>query len=248
MGEKVGQLFEALKEKISQVVENIKTAVSEKFQAIKDGIAEKVQAAKETVTNIFEGIKSAIQSKVDAAKNAISNTFNNIKSTISNTLNAAKSTVTSVFDSIKSNIQSKIDGARSAVQNAINKIKSIMNFSWSLPKLKLPHISISGSFSINPPSVPKFGISWYAKGGVFDNPALFGYGNGQIGGLGEQGAEAIVPLEKNTKWLDRIAERLGAGQSAQIVLQVDGKTFAQTAVSTINDLTRQQGRLALNVM
>ena len=248
MGEKVGQLFEALKEKISQVVENIKTAVSNKFQAIKDGIAEKVQAAKETVTNIFEGIKSAIQSKIDAAKNGVSNTFNNIKSTISNTLNSAKSTVFSIFDGIKSGIQSKIDAAKTAVQNAINKIKSFFNFSWSLPKLKMPHISISGKFSINPPSVPKFSISWYKLGGVFDSPNLFGYGNGQIGGLGEDGAEAIVPLEKNTKWLDRIAERLGAGQSAQIVLQVDGKTFAQTAVSTINDLTRQQGRLALNVM
>jgi phage-related protein len=247
MGEKVGQLFEALKEKISQVVENIKTAVSNKFQAIKDGIAEKVQAAKETVTNIFEGIKSAIQSKVDAAKNGVSNTFNNIKSTISNTLNAAKSTVTSIFDSIKSGIQSKINAARDGVKSAIDKIKSFFNFSWSLPKIKLPHFSISGKFSLNPPSIPSFSVSWYKMGGVFDNPTLFPYGNGRIGGLGEAGAEAVVPLEKNTKWLDKIAEKLGAGQSAQIILQVDGKTFAQTAVTSINNLTRQQGKLSLNL-
>jgi hypothetical protein len=162
-------------------------------------------------------------------------------------LNAAKSTVTSIFDSIKSGIQSKINAARDGVKSAIDKIKSFFNFTWSLPKIKLPHFSISGSFSLNPPRVPSFSISWYKLGGVFDNPTLFPYGNGRIGGLGEAGAEAVVPLEKNTKWLDKIAEKLGAGQSAQIILQVDGKTFAQTAVTSINNLTRQQGKLSLNL-
>lgn len=248
MVDKVVQFFTELGEKIKAKVEEIKTAATEKFQAIKDGISEKVQAAKSAVTGAFDAIKSGIQSRIDAAKNAVSNTFNGIKSTISNTLNSAKSTVTSIFSSIQSSISSKINAAKTAVSNAINAIKGFFNFSWSLPKLKLPHISISGSFSLMPPSTPKFSISWYAKGGIFDSPTLFGYGNGQIGGLGEAGAEAIVPLEKNTKWLDKIAERLGAGQSARIVLEVDGKVFAQTAINSINDLTRQQGKLALNVM
>ena len=121
-----------------------------------------------------------------------------------------------------------------------------MKFEWSLPKLKLPHITITGKFSIDPPSVPKFSVSWYKLGGVFDNPTLFGYGNGMLGGLGEDGAEAIVPLEKNTEWLDRIAERLSARDSnVPIVLQVDGKTFAETSIRTINQLTRQTGSLKL---
>ena len=109
----------------------------------------------------------------------------------------------------------------------------------------MPHISITVSFSLSPPSAPKFSINWYAHGGVFDAPTLFGFGNGSIGGLGEAGAEAIVPLENNTEWLDRIAERLGAGSSRPIVLQVDGKTFAETSVDSINALTRQTGKLGL---
>lgn len=136
--------------------------------------------------------------------------------------------------------------------NAVEKCKSLMNFSWSLPKLKLPHISISGSFSLNPPSVPKFSISWYKMGGVFDSPTLFGYGNGMLGGLGENGAEAVVPLEKNTMWLDRIAtmlnEKQGNSGNRPIYLMVDGRVFGEIAVDSINELTRLRGNLPLKLV
>lgn len=128
--------------------------------------------------------------------------------------------------------------------NLIEKAKGLMKFDWKFPKIKLPHFKATGEFSLNPPSVPKISIDWYAKGGVFDTPTLFPYGDGQVGGLGEAGAEAIVPLENNTKWLDRIAERLQGGQQP-IFLQVDGKTFAEISIETINQLTRQRGSLPL---
>ena len=113
----------------------------------------------------------------------------------------------------------------------------------------MPHVKISGEFSLVPPSVPSFSIDWYAKGGVFDKTTLFPYGGG-IGGLGENGAEAIVPLERNLQWLDRLATMLNdrMGGSRPVVLEVDGKGFAQTAISTINQNTRQTGKLALNLI
>jgi hypothetical protein len=152
--------------------------------------------------------------------------------------------VSSVLNSIKDKFNSIMENAKTIVSGAIEKIKSFFNFSWSLPKIKLPHFSISGSFSLNPPSIPHFSVSWYQHGGVFDFPTLFPYG-GKIGGLGENGAEAIVPLEKNTQWLDRIAERLDRNSGRPIYLTVDGKVFAQVAVDSINDLTTQTGSLPL---
>ncbi len=80
------------------------------------------------------------------------------------------------FNNIKTTISEKINAAKDAVWGAIEKIKGFFNFSWSLPKIKLPHFSISGSFNLNPPRVPKFGINWYDQGGVFRSPAIIGVG------------------------------------------------------------------------
>lgn len=241
---KVAEVWKAIKENTAAAVEGVKA----KFEQLRTAMAEKVEAAKAAVVEKFNAIKQGISDKIQAAKSAVSSTFDGIRSTISEKANAAKSAVVSVFDGIRSGIKSKIDAARDAVKSAIDKIKSFFNFKWELPKLKMPSISISGKFSINPPSAPKFSISWHKFGGVFDAPHLFGY-NGGLHGLGENGAEAIVPLEKNTQWLDKIAERLNAKTgNGNIIMQVDGKTFAQVAINSINNNTKQTGRLGLQLV
>jgi phage-related minor tail protein len=239
-------VFEAIRSFISEKVSAALSTVSSVFSSIKEAISSRVSAAKEAVSNAFNTIKTSITEKVNSAKATVSNVFSNIKETISNALNSAKSTVTNIFTSIKTSISDKINSAKDTVKSAIDKIKSFFNFSWSLPHLKLPHISISGSFSLTPPSVPHFGISWYAKGGVFDTTTLFPFRSGNIGGLGEDGAEAIVPLEKNTEWLTRIADMLNDRMGGkQIVLMVNDKVFAETAITSINNLTKQTGSLGL---
>ncbi len=100
------------------------------------------------------------------------------------------------FDDIKNGIVEKINAAKDAVHNAIEKIKSFFRFEWSLPRLKMPHISISGGFSLVPPSVPSFSIDWYSKamknGMILNNPTIFGAMNGKLLGAGEAGSETIV--------------------------------------------------------
>lgn len=225
--------------------DKIKAKVKEVWAAIKNW----TQQAVANVVSKFQELYSKAAEKVNNLKTALSEGFSNMVSAAREKASAILSTVSEKFNSIKSKIKSTIDGARDAVKSAIDKIKSFFNFSWSLPKLKMPKISISGKFSLNPISVPKFSISWNKLGGVFDKPTLFNYG-GSLQGIGEAGAEAVVPLENNLEWLDKLATMLNSkmGGNRPVVLEVDGKVFAETAISTINKQTRQTGKLALNLM
>ncbi len=215
----------------------IKTLFTTLFNKGKEWIGEKVS-----------GVVEKAREKFDAIKEKISNIWQSIKEGISNKIEAIKSNVQEKFNAVKEKITKPIEDAKQKVHEIIEKIKGFFKFEWNLPKLKMPHVKIDGEFSLIPPSVPKFSIDWYAKGGVFDNPTLFNNG-GRLSGLGEAGAEAVVPLENNTQWLDKIAERLAAKDSnTPIILQVDGKTFARTSVSSINQLTKQQGYLGLQLI
>ena len=268
--DKALEKFNELKDKTSEKFDEIKTAASEKWEGIKTAVSKAAGFAKDSVTKewdfiknttstvfngiksvtstVWSGIKTAVSTSVNSVKTLVTSVWNSIKSSTSNVFNGIKSVTTSVWNGIKSAITKPVEAAKRAVKTAIDKMKSFFKFKWELPKLKLPHISISGKFSLTPPSVPKFSISWHKLGGIFDAPTLFGYGGG-VHGLGEDGAEAIVPLEKNTQWLDKIADRLTSRQdNTPIILQVDGKTFAQTSVESINALTRQTGKLGLNIV
>ena len=194
-------------------------------------------------------VAHAIVEKVEEMKTKAVESFNNLKEGIASRVEAIKSSVAEKFNAIKQKILTPIQSARDKVKEMIDKIRSFFNFTWSLPKLKMPHLKITGEFSISPPKVPKFSVDWYARGGVFDKPTLFTSG-GRLGGLGEAGAEAIVPLENNTQWLDKIADRLSdkLGGGRNIVLQVDGKTFGQISVDSINALTKQTGNLPLVIV
>lgn len=85
------------------------------------------------------------------------------------------------FDAIKETIGEKIEGAREIVRSAIEAIKGFFNFHWELPKLKMPHFSITGKFSLNPPSIPHIGVEWYKKAAetpyLFNSPQIIGVGD-----------------------------------------------------------------------
>lgn len=207
--ETMGTTMQAAKDTVSEKLQNMKNAYFEHGGGIKgiaaaamEGVKGYYSAGYTFIDNLTGGKLSAVankfKSKMSEAKQAVSNKISEIKNSFSNGLGNAYSTVTNILGNIKNKFSNIMDSAKNIVSNAINRIKSFFNFSWSLPHLKLPHISISGSFSLTPPSVPHFGISWYKKamddGMIMNQPTIFGYNakSNQFLAGGEAGSETVV--------------------------------------------------------
>lgn len=194
-------VWNGIKSIFSTVWNAIKSIVTTVLNGIKSVISNVLNAAKSIVSNVLNSIKSTFSSIWNSIKSTVSNVINGVKSTISSGLNAAKSVVSGVLEAIKSKFSSIFEGAKNIVRNAINTIKGFFNFSWSLPKIKLPHFSISGKFSLNPPQIPHFSVSWYKK--AMDNPVMFtkptifsmNPATGQAKGAGEAGDELMIGKE-----------------------------------------------------
>ena len=194
----VSTALNEIKSVVSTVWNAIKSVVSSVLDAIKSVVSSIWNSMKSTVSDVMNGIKSTISNAWNSVKSTVSGAINSVKSSISSGLNGAKNTVSSVLDGIKSKFSSIFESVKNTVSNAISTIKSKFNFSWSLPKLKMPHPKISGNFSLNPPSVPKFSIEWYKK--AYDNPMLlnepsiFGYNSatGKFMGGGDGSGTEVV--------------------------------------------------------
>ena len=158
---------------------------------------------------IVKGLGSAIWGKVSSAANTIKNRF-------LAPINAIKGRAASAANAIKNKFLAPINAIRGKVQSAINKVKNLFPFRIGrvMSGIKLPHFSVSGKFGLNPPSVPKLSLSWYAKGGIMDNPTLFGLAGG------EAGPEAILPLNPFWDRLDRLESRLGESSSGDVTINV----------------------------
>lgn len=183
----ISTVWASIKAKIDSVLENIKTTINTAWNAVK------------TVTNtVFTAIQNLIVPIWDNIKSTVSNAVTNIKSTISSGFNSVKSTVSSILSGIKSTFTTTFNGIKSYMSGIVNYLKGLFNFKWNLPKLKLPHFKVSGTFSLNPPSVPSFNVEWYKKamgnGMILNSASIFGYDSktGKLLGGGEAGSETVV--------------------------------------------------------
>ena len=238
--------WDKIKEKAHEMGEKVK----EKWEGLKIATHEKFTAMGESIRNKFEEMKTNAGDKSSAIKEKIASNWDHMKSKTSDTFGNMLTTVGSKMSAMKDKI------ANSGIGRAWD---SIWNF--SLPHIKMPHFDVRGSFGINPPSAPKFGVNWYAKGGVFDGP--------QVVGVGEQGKEAVMPLENNTGWIDNLAgqiagkigknndnETLGilkqilkalTERDGDIILKVGESEFARVAIDSINKAQRQAGHTLLQI-
>ena len=212
--------------------ENIKITITTVWNIIKTSISNTVANIKTVVVSTFNNVKSTITNIVTSIRTTISNTFNSIVSAISNSVSNIWSSITNTFNNIKSTIW-----------NVVDSIKSAFNFQWSLPKIKLPHFSFSGSANpidwITKGQLPKISVAWYRK--AYDTPVLFNQPtviptvNGFKGFGDGNGAEVVMSL-------NRLEKLVGANNGPTINMTVNGasgQNVNELANIVIRKLTNQ---------
>ena len=199
--------------------------------------------------DLWERVKAIAE---DVGK-ALETTWKNVTKTASDLWNGLKDGLIGIWDGLKSKAKSIWDGITGTVKGAIEKIKSFFDFKWELPKIELPHFSIVGKFSLNPPQVPHLDVQWYKKamqnGMILTSPTIFGAkGNSLLGG-GEAGPEAVVGVSSLKNMINSAVSsampKSGAGRSMTVIMQIDGSEFARTTVPFIEAEEQRRGvRLA----
>jgi len=232
----LGEKFQSGRDKVNSAFEKVGSWFGDRWNDIKDGVkeadtwfGEKFESAKEKAQNPFQSIGSWFGDRwkdIQDALKEIPNWFKNL-------------------------FNDAMENAKSIVKSGIDKLRSFFNFDWSLPRIKLPHFNISGSFSLNPPRIPSFSVDWYARGGVFNSPSIIG--------VGEAGQEAVMPLERNTGWISTLAQKVAermpvnnapAGYSlpaGDIVIQIAGHEFGRVAIQEINKEHERAGQTLLKI-
>lgn len=232
-------VWNAISSTVSGVANAISSTISNVFNAISSTIRNIINGIRSTISSVWNGISSTTSSVWNGIHSAISNIVNGIRSTISNVLNSLGGIASGAFNGVRNAASNVLNGALNVVRDIINRIKGLFNFSLqfpsiSFPHIPLPHFSLSGSFNPLKGQIPKIGVNWYAKGGIFTKPTLFA-ANGGYNGVGEAGPEAALPL--NDKTLGSIGKGIvdalgGEMGGTQIVIQVN----ADTTPATINKI------------
>lgn len=200
--------------------------------------------ARNAIVNAFNAIKTGITSALTSAKTIVTNVVKAIVTGAVNKFNAFVGTVQGIFNRVKTAIMTPINAAKAAVQSAINKIASIIRgVKLQLPHINLPHFSVSGGKApwgiAGKGSLPKFSVSWYARGGYFDQPTL-------LAGVGEKGGEFVWPSYAPylDRYADALASRIGGGGGQVVNLYLDGMrvndddAIRRDVLNLVSDLSR----------
>ena len=177
------------------------------------------------IKNVFASVKSWFSGVFSGAWTAIKNCFSGVGSFFSGIWNTIKSKFTTIGSSIgdaiggafKKVVNSIIKFAENTINGFIKAINAAISLINNIPGVNIKKLTLL--------SIPKL-----AKGGIVNNP-----GRGVPVIAGEAGAEAVLPLENNTGWMDILAEKINGGAGKIIVpIYLNGRKIAEEIIDLSN--------------
>ena len=229
----VDKIIKPIAEWVSKTVNNIKDWIKGAVDTVKGWFSDlwsKIKEIFSPVANFFKDVWNKAYNAVKTVFAPIADFFGGIWDKIKNKFSKLG---TSIGDAISNAVKSGINGVISLIERTINKAISLINGAIKLINL-LPGVNVG--------YVKKLSMPRLAQGGIVDSAT--------IAMIGEQGKEAVVPLENNTEWMDKLADRIASrnAKPTKLVLMVDGKELGWTTINSINNITKQTGNLPLVVM
>lgn len=217
-------IFTAIHKTVSDAITAVWTVIKSVFTSIYGTIQSVLTAIHNTVSSIWNTIKTTIATVVESIRTTVSNTFESIKTKVIGVVDSLKTSVTEKFNAIRDAITKPVDKAKELVGEAVDDIKGFFSGlelpEIKIPKIKLPHFSLKGSFSLAPPSVPSFAVDWYKKGGIFNSPSVIG--------VGEAGSEVVLPISKLSSILaDTLDKMQGVAEPVTtngVIIKIDNMT------------------------
>lgn len=237
----VAQVLATILATVTNVMAAVSTVIQGAWQII-SGIFQTVLGAilavttgdftmlQQGVTSIMQGTMVAINGVMQTILSIVSGAWNAVKAVFIGVCNAVSGAISGAFNGIKSVIDSTMNGAKSTVSGALDAISGFFaGLHLQFPHINLPHFSISGDFSLVPPSVPSISVSWYRTGAIAMGASVVG--------IGEAGPEAVVPLSgrEMDPYADAVASRLAARGA--------GTGAGGTTVYNIGDVTLNMEQL-----
>lgn len=238
-----------------EIFNSLKSAISERITLIRESAVLIFNSLKESATSIFNSIKEKIVTPIQNAKESAVSAIENLKSNVESKIQTMRNKVSEIFLSVKEKITKPIEEAKTKIKGIVDTIKGFFSgMKLDFPKIKMPHFSIKPSGwkigDLLEGSIPSLGIEWYKDGGIFTKPTIFNTPYG-LKGVGEAGAEAVLPIDKLEGYIAGTIERHMQVADVQaladavedlanrpIMLNVNGKNFA---TATANDTDNVNG-------
>lgn len=183
--------------------DEIKAKAIEIWNAIKEWIVNTWEAIKQKAINVWTSITNWVVQKWNGLKTTAVNIWTSIRDSIVGVFDSAKTKIQGVWDDITGWFESKWNDLKTWWENLSLNPFNIMtpHLEWSWNEVDGVVGKILSTLGL-PAQIPHLDVSWYARGGIFDDPTIIG--------VGENGQEAVVPLEKNTRWIDLVADSLAS--------------------------------------